>query len=117
MNSFTAGHSAGASGTSYEANPHEPESNDHLCWCNGWHHGRYSAAYKNAIRIKEVECPTCHAEGELIILPKNEHIWNPSGYIHGSGAPPDVHDVAMGFESVACDSCHTLFEYQLDDSL
>lgn len=118
MNSFELGYAAGLAGAGHNTNPYTVESNDYLCWDNGLEHGSYKAAKDRAsiTDIEEIQCTECYSEGERIFLPDGDEIWDPSGDIHPSGAPDEVHSVPEGYESLICEGCSGLFAHRKRDA-
>lgn len=109
MQSYFEGELAGRTSEPSSANPYQIDTNDYLCWENGWSHGHYYAAVHAAGEDEqEIRCPGCTAEGMRVRLKDGTFLWDPDGYI-GTMSEPD------GEQSLYCHSCYTQFNDRYDD--
>jgi hypothetical protein len=102
------GELAGRTNKPHSANPYRPETNDYLCWENGWLHGEYYAARASEEDEQEIRCPECTAEGKRVRLQDGCFLWDPDGYISPISDPD-------GPEVLYCEECHTSFERKNND--
>ncbi|GEM_PF-6037233 len=115
MISYHQGDSAGRAGLDHSANPYAVETTDHDCWINGWQHGRWIWAQKDASRSETITCPTCKAEGERVFVTGGQEVWNPDGYVQSDSGRDEYDPPGEGAESMTCDGCHTSFEHRMAD--